>query len=138
MQFASVWFLRDDPVPENILPPGFPLNAGEQLLDLEKPIEGFHLHLPFPKYATTYATREFFGGTVFNMLKLIYNFYQEPVTVAELRGIAETTFDPDERYMLQQKYNILLRGGVIKRLELDYTDSAAFGGIQQGVLQIIM
>ena len=135
--FVSIWHIRDEPIPANILNPGVPIDEDDTLLDLNTPMDGFMVSLPLPKYSRNYVQREFFGGTLYNLFRLIYNFYQEPVSAGEVLLMLETAHDKDEHRMLIHYYNLLLRGGAVKRIQLDYTTRGAFGGFHKGVLNIL-
>jgi len=135
--FVSIWHIRDEPIPENILNPGVPIDEDDSLLDLNTPVNGFMISLPFPKYSQNYVEREFFGGTLYNLFRLIYNFYQEPVSASEVFPMLETSQDTDERQMLGYYYKMLVRGHVVKRIQLDFTTRGAFGGFRKGVLKIL-
>jgi len=135
--FVSIWHIRDEPIPANILNPGIPIDNDDSLLDLNMPMDGFMVSLPYPKYSRNYVQREFFGGTLYNLFRLIYNFYQEHATVDDVLKILETSKDVDERRMLIHYYNLLMRGGVVKRVQLDHTTRGAFGGFRKGVLNIL-
>ena len=104
---------------------------------LDTSVEAFTLYLPFPKYkCDTYIARTFEGGTLVDLLRLIYKFYQERISRIDVLN-ALRTHNQEERRMLTRHYDSVSAGRPVTRLEMDWSTDGTFGGIQDCLLIIV-
>jgi hypothetical protein len=120
IELTATWRIGDDPSALSVR--------------LDTPVEAFTLYLPFPKYkCDTYVARTFDGGTLADLFRLIYKFYQEGISRMDVLN-ALRSHNLEERQMLTRHYDSVTSGRPVSRLEMDWSTDGAFGGIQDSIL----
>jgi len=117
------WAIRNPPSPSSIYP------IGQEQTDMQEVIPAFVITLPLCSKDS--VTREFPGGTLQSLLQMIYEFYQEPVSAAELDRI--TALITYKRERLEQLSVRQESGETIRRFQV-VGSSASYEGIRESVL----
>ena len=104
----------------------------DPIIVFEESVEPFYLM--FPVIPTEHVQRLFEGGTVLSMFEFIYDFYQEPLTFAEIDYLKNLS---GHRYhnRFETHRDTVLSGGIVRRLEV-IGRSATYEGIEAGELLI--
>jgi len=133
--YLCVWMIRDPPSAESITSIekiSDHILIGDPAIFFEESVEPFYL--TFPVIPTEHVQRLFQGGTVLSMFQFIYDFYQEPVTFAEIDYLKNLSAHRHHN-RFETHRNTLLSGGIVRRLEV-IGSSATYEGIEAGELLI--
>jgi len=117
------WQIQLPPSASSIYP------IGEAQTDMQEVIPAFVITLPLCSKDS--VTREFPGGTLQSLLQMIYEFYQEPVSAAELDRI--TALITYKRERLEQLSVRQESGEIIRRFHV-VGSAASYEGIRANEL----